>query len=99
MVSLAALKRKWDWTTAGESFTHWQIKQAIAMALGAAGVESYIEHDVSQGTGYALRVDVAVPSQLLAIEVQKGTSNKGYSQLKEERLARLGWRTVTIHVE
>ena len=97
MVSLKTLKKNWDWASAGESFSHWQTKRAIAESLKAAGLDATVEHEISQGTGYCLRVDVAVPSLNLAIEVQRG--NLGYAHLKERKLTQLGWQVSTILID
>ena len=65
-------RKDWDWASAGEGFTHYQTKAAIHAALPAAGVDAHMEYELHRGTGYPLRIDVAVPSQQLAIEIRKG---------------------------
>ena len=82
-----------------ESWLHLQTKYAIAEALKAAGLDANIEHPVPGRWSNPMRIDVAVPSLKLAIEVRVGNTNSTNAKWKAERLEAMGWRTHFVRVD
>ena len=95
--------KTWDTFAHGESFLHSEAKRLIAETLTALGMEPQIEFVVNRGADWPWprRIDVALPEQRIAFEVQvrKGSAKTPHAKWRAGILEELGWKVVFLELE